>query len=583
MIQMCRIVGKHHRVCMNVVGGIVSLVLILAAGVLDASAGWRIDGNRFLQSVHAETMCVDCHSDIEMDNGHPNPANVNKKMIDFFNRDKCLQCHDDVWSQIEDDAEHGGEAVDDIERFFNCIECHDPHYEGAPETVGPAGDASFSEEDETCVGCHLKIASDDAQRSAKNRSMCFTCHGAGELMPAYVPVIDKNRYQTTAHAELDCLVCHPTADRYGHTQQAQGDCLRCHQRHEESVIHEAHSDVACQACHMGGVVPVRDAQTNAVAWQSGTMPGTMSTVHHLTKPTGEGCVRCHFDGNTVGAAAMILPPKSIMCMPCHSATVTAGDATTILALVVFGVGMLGFFTLWFSGAFAGSAGGNMLSNMLGAVKNALAAVLSNNMGTILSTLWYDVLLQRRLYQRSFQRWAIHALIFWPFVIRFVWGVAALLTTNWLKDFPLAWALIDKNHPVTAMLFDVSGLLLAAGIGLCLARGGAADKTRARGLPGQDRLVLALLGAIVVVGFVLEGVRMAMTGADGAAAYAFVGFGISKLFLHMAGLSGLYGYIWYLHAILTGAFIAYIPFSRMMHIIMSPVVMAMNAVTGNEHH
>jgi nitrate reductase gamma subunit len=568
---------------MTVVGGLATLVMIFAAGVLDAWAGWRIDGNRFLQSVHAETTCLDCHSDIELDNGHPDPANVNKKMADFFDRDKCLQCHDHVQGQIEDDAEHGGEAVDAVERFFNCIECHDPHYEGAPEAAVSIGDTRFTEEDQSCGGCHLKIAEDDAQRSAKNRSMCFTCHGSGELMPAYVPLIDKNAYQTTVHAELDCLVCHPGADQYEHNQQAKGDCLQCHQRHEESVIHEAHSDVACQSCHMGGVVPVRDAQTNAVAWQSSTMPGTMSAVHHLAKPEGQGCARCHFDGNAVGAAAMILPPKSIMCMPCHAATVTAGDAPTIIALVVFGVGMLGFITLWFSSAFAGAAGGNLPTNMLGTAKNTLAAVLSNKMGAMLSTLWFDVLLQRRLYQRSVRRWAIHALIFWPFVIRFVWGVAALLTSNWLKDFPLAWALIDKNHPVTAMLFDVTGLLLAAGIGLSLARGGGADKTRVRGLPGQDRLALALLGAIVVVGFVLEGVRMAMTGADGAAAYAFVGFGIGKLFSNMAGLSGLFGYIWYLHAILTGAFIAYIPFSRMMHIIMSPVVMAMNAATRNEHH
>jgi nitrate reductase gamma subunit len=413
--------------------------------------------------------------------------------------------------------------------------------------------------------------------------MCFTCHGAGQLMPDYVPLIDKNRYQTTVHAELDCLTCHPTADQYGHNQQAQGDCLQCHQRHEESVTHEAHSDVACQACHMGGVVPVRDAQTKAVAWHSSTMPGTTSTVHHLAKPEGEGCARCHFDGNTLGAAAMILPPKSVMCMPCHTATVTAGDTTTIIALAVFGIGWLGFITLWFSSAFSGAVGGTILTNMLGAFKNTLGAILSRKLAAILSTLWYDVLLQRRLYQRSVQRWAIHALIFWPFVIRFVWGVAALLTTNWLKDFPLAWALIDKNHPVTAMLFDVTGLLLAVGIGLSLARGGGADKTRVPGLPGQDRLALALLGGIVVVGFVLEGVRVAMTGADGAAAYAFIGFGIGKLFSNMAGLSRLYGYIWYLHAILTGAFIAYIPFSRMMHIIMSPVVMAMNAVAQNEHH
>jgi nitrate reductase gamma subunit len=44
---------------------------------------------------------------------------------------------------------------------------------------------------------------------------------------------------------------------------------------------------------------------------------------------------------------------------------------------------------------------------------------------------------------------------------------------------------------------------------------------------------------------------------------------------------LYGYVWYLHAILTGAFVAYLPFSRMLHMIMAPVVMAINA--GRQKH
>ena len=52
---------------------------------------------------------------------------------------------------------------------------------------------------------------------------------------------------------------------------------------------------------------------------------------------------------------------------------------------------------------------------------------------------------------------------------------------------------------------------------------------------------------------------------------------------MDNLSDIYGYCWYIHAILTGAFVAYLPFSKMMHIIMSPVVMAMNAVNQKDHH
>ena len=85
----------------------------------------------------------------------------------------------------------------------------------------------------------------------------------------------------------------------------------------------------------------------------------------------------------------------------------------------------------------------------------------------------------------------------------------------------------------------------------------------------------------MVGFVLEGMRIAMTGATGSAAYAFVGFGLSTLFSHPEALSDVYGYGWYVHAALTGAFIVYLPFSRLLHIIMSPVVLALNAVT--RHH
>jgi len=35
-------------------------------------------------------------------------------------------------------------------------------------------------------------------------------------------------------------------------------------------------------------------------------------------------------------------------------------------------------------------------------------------------------------------------------------------------------------------------------------------------------------------------------------------------------------VWYLHAVLSGAFLVYLPFSRMFHMIVAPVSLAMNA-------
>jgi hypothetical protein len=42
----------------------------------------------------------------------------------------------------------------------------------------------------------------------------------------------------------------------------------------------------------------------------------------------------------------------------------------------------------------------------------------------------------------------------------------------------------------------------------------------------------------------------------------IGNAISNLFSGMTALVDIYGYVWYIRAVLTGAFVAYLPFSRL---------------------
>jgi nitrate reductase gamma subunit len=72
----------------------------------------------------------------------------------------------------------------------------------------------------------------------------------------------------------------------------------------------------------------------------------------------------------------------------------------------------------------------------------------------------------------------------------------------------------------------------------------------------------------------------MTGPVNGAQYAFVGWAVSFLWRGTSGLSEMYGYIWYLHAFLTGAFLVYLPFSRLFHIIIAPLVMVLNALDSS---
>ncbi len=542
----------------------------------NALANWQIDGNRLKESVHEEISCLECHLKIENSDRHPNPTNIYRHDRIEFEPEACFQCHDDVQTQIADEKSHGGADIEDPGAFYNCIQCHNPHYEGAPqEASDDHAIDDFSDEDQECLECHQQTHADAPNHLLRIQNLCFSCHATGQSMPASVPVMDRDEYQQSPHAGMDCLACHFQAmDQDHHNRQIRTQCRECHLPHAESVAHDAHINVSCEACHLQGGMVVREKTTHAIRWQGNkALAGTPTRLHNLSKPDGEGCTRCHHPGNAIGAATMVLPAKSILCMPCHPATFSIADATTLISLVVFAIGFLSFASLCFSCA------GNRWMDL----RRAAKTIFSWKILGILGTFWYDVLLQRRLFRQSPRRWAIHAMIFWPMTIRFLWGIVGLLATTFLKSWPIGWELIDKNNPATALLFDVTGICLAIGIIIALDRGSRKNENRLPGLPPQDLPALFLMGGIVAVGFLLEGLRIALTGADGPATWAFLGYHISLLFKGMTGLDEFYGYIWYLHAILTGAFVAYLPFSRMMHIIMSPVILAINASGEKNSH
>ena len=66
-----------------------------------------------------------------------------------------------------------------------------------------------------------------------------------------------------------------------------------------------------------------------------------------------------------------------------------------------------------------------------------------------------------------------------------------------------------------------------------------------------------------------------SGRPPGSTYAVVGYGLSTLFQSPSELTDIYGVIWYIHALLTGVFVAYLPFSRLLHVILAPIVLAEN--------
>jgi nitrate reductase gamma subunit len=384
-------------------------------------------------------------------------------------------------------------------------------------------------------------------------------------------LIDTEEFHVSVHGQLSCLDCHLRAAEFRHNDQDVRACRSCHLPHDEKIAHDAHLTVACEACHLRGVKPVKHMENNRIIWRKDRTVSDPSEIHDmLTTGSDAMCGRCHFKDNDLGVSAKALPAKTIICMPCHAATFSISDVPTIIALLVFIVGFINLLLIWFSGR-------PRKENKTSAPGLSVTRIFK-----IIEIVFFDVLLQRRLFDISRIRWFIHGLIFYPILLRFMWGVVSLLSSLWFKEWPGVIIMLDKNHPITALLFDATGVMVVIGVILMMIRSKLdGSGNRPDGLPARDWPAYGLLAGIFVAGFVLEGMRISMTGVAGGGEYAFLGYAVSKLFGNMV-LNNIYAYFWYFHAILTAAFVAYLPFSRMLHVIIAPISLAVKGCSITDH-
>jgi nitrate reductase gamma subunit len=587
----------------SIASSVFSLFTIICVGI-PAQANWLVDEARWHVSAHGQIMCLDCHGDVGKEELHPDPANVKRLPGSFFRPQQCTDCHDSILPELGA-GRHSGQPLKADQDYQCCRDCHDPHTQrrisnpGAFDPARPAqGQCGSCHQlrdrlpqlpagDEACMVCHRWWDPKAPSAAQHSKSLCLACHGpespsarAGKT--AGFPILDMALQGFRPHGDVACLACHPQAAQYEHSRQKPSDCRQCHVRHDGALTHDVHLSVSCGACHLKQVLPRKDKESGRIGWVR--QAKNPSRLHAMELADDEGsCRRCHHSANPLGAAAMVLPAKSILCMPCHAATFSAADTTTMLALIVFAFGLMASLSYWFSGSLPGVGAEGSFGKAIWIIRETTKTIFSINIFCIAKNIVLDGLLQLKFYRLSPARWLVHGLMVWPFVLRFLWGMAALIASRWApgKDWP--WAMLDKNHPAHGMFFDATGLMIIVGAAVAILRSASGPSARLPAMPRHDRLASGLLGAIVVGGFVLEGMRITMTGYPSGSAYAFVGDALSRFFFGVSGLEDIYGYVWYIHAVLTGAFVAYLPFSRMFHILLAPVLLAVNAAAGNKQH
>lgn len=155
---------------------------------------------------------------------------------------------------------------------------------------------------------------------------------------------------------------------------------------------------------------------------------------------------------------------------------------------------------------------------------------------------------------------MHLAVYSAFIVLFV---ATCLVA---VEYDLGIRILDGNFYIVFKLFaNTFGLLLLAGILVALLRRYA---FRPKGLTtdGDDLLQLLLIGAIGLTGFLVEGVRIAAT-RPAAASASWVSNAIVPFFqgVPLPDLLSLHQGLWWTHLLLAFAFLAAIPFSKMLHL------------------
>ncbi len=311
-----------------------------------------------------------------------------------------------------------------------------------------------------------------------------------------------------------------------------------------------------------------------------------------------------------------------------------------LAGIICLIGLTLRLSIWFSQGIqpAGSSSTpalNIGNRMKAALQGILEVTFSRKILLFLKSLFVDLVFQKRIFDKSILRWVAHSLIFFGFILLFF--LHALGST-------VSESLFNNYLPTLSpflFLRNLFGVMVLLGIGIAVFRRISLKPQRLKTSSG-DWAALFFIGIIILSGMLLEGSKMSsftkyQSMVDEYAAFsdegdekaleafwvqengvvspniakpvdaelvargrevnsesciechasnrmAFAGFAMSKIsrpFSALVGDSHAVTIFWYLHIIAFLSFLAWLPFSKMFHILAAPVSLIIKRITGDE--
>jgi len=312
------------------------------------------------------------------------------------------------------------------------------------------------------------------------------------------------------------------------------------------------------------------------------------------------------------------------------------NLSLVLALVIFAGGLIYKVSSWHVIRIGqGGAGFSFGQRTASSLRGVGKAVFGPGIGRILKALVLDGILQRRVLKDDFGRWLTHILIYGGFIL--------LLLMHALDKFLTLPLFPDYQATLNPFMFlrNLFGLLVLAGVVGAVWRR-LADRTVRVTSGSRDTYLIVLIAVIILSGFLLEGMKivseakfnemvelysghgeeeelaglkqiwardygvvfaepvgevseelaekgkenheMSCLGCHSRPGWAFLSYSASFLFRPLAGWvaqSRSDQWLWVIHWLACFIGLAYLPFSKMFHMIASPLGLMVNAVVDKE--
>lgn len=277
---------------------------------------------------------------------------------------------------------------------------------------------------------------------------------------------------------------------------------------------------------------------------------------------------------------------------------------------------------------------NFAERSLAALKGIFGAVFSHRIGTLCKVFVLDVMLQQRIAREDFLRWLMHMLIFAGFISLLLMHALESLVTNSLFD--------EYYSTINPFFFlrNLFGTMVLAGVAIALFRRFVMKVPRLK-TRGMDIYAILIVALIIGTGFLLEGLKItsytsfkemaeeygglsetdeefkalesywaanlgtvstrvktpfdkevleaglelheeSCIDCHAASQWAFGGWLTAKLLTPLAaGLdrAGFPEILWYIHFLACFIGLAYLPFSKMLHIFSTPLSLLINSVSN----